>query len=376
LRLSLPATTSAKPDGRGIGFVSAKGIVRIAQVAPLCESVPPKLYGGTERIVSYLTEELVKQGHEVTLFASRDSTTRARLIPCCEMALRLSASVDPLPHYLLMLEKVLACARQFDVIHFHIDYLHFPLVHRQRLAHLTTLHGRQDIPDLVPLFREFHQLPVVSISDAQREPLPGANWQATVHHGLPMDLYAPDDQHGNYLAFIGRASPEKGLDRGIEIARRAGMEIRIAAKVDKADRAYFAQRIEPLLRQPHVTFVGEIGEDCKGEFLGKAAGLLFPIDWPEPFGLVLIEAMACGTPVVAYRRGSVEEVIDEGVSGFVCDGMEAAVDAVGRLPKLCRLRCRETFERRFSAARMARQYVEVYERSINREWCHGRDYPD
>ncbi|MDB5302089.1 MAG: glycosyltransferase family 4 protein [Phycisphaerales bacterium] len=343
--------------------------MRIAQVSPLCESVPPKLYGGTERIVSYLTEELVKQGHEVTLFASGDSATRARLVSCCERALRLSGScLDAGPYHLLMLEQVYEHARQFDVIHFHIDYVHFPLARRLRTVNVTTTHGRLDLPDLVPLFREYAEMPLVSISQAQRRPLPDANWLATVHHGIPdgPDMLRPfGAAHGGsngYLAFLGRASPEKGLDRAIEIARRAGRELRVAAKVDNADRAYFDARIAPLMRQPHVTYVGEIGEESKGGFLEKAAALVFPINWPEPFGLVLIEAMARGTPVIAFRAGSVEEVIEEGVSGFVCEGMESAVEAVARLGLISRARCREAFDRRFSAARMAREYLEVYER--------------
>lgn len=350
--------------------------LRIAQVAPLYESVPPKLYGGTERIVSYLTEELVRQGHEVTLFASGDSVTRARLVAACPRALRLAPDcIDSLAHHLILLEEVFRRAAEFDVIHFHVDYLHFPWTRRHPVPHVTTLHGRLDIPDLVPLHREFAGMPVVSISNAQREPLPGLDWQGTVHHGLPEDLHAFSGEPGEYLAFLGRVSPEKGLDHAIEIARRAGLPIRIAAKVDRADLAYFAEVIEPLLAQPHVEFLGEINEERKGEFLGGARALLFPIDWPEPFGLVMIEAMACGTPVIAFRRGSVPEIVGDGETGFVVATREEAVSAVGRLPEISRRRCRTTFERRFTAPRMAHDYLTLYRQQIER-WNDGRPDPD
>jgi glycosyltransferase involved in cell wall biosynthesis len=337
--------------------------MRIAQVAPLYESVPPKLYGGTERVVSYLTEELVRQGHDVTLFASGDSVTAARLVPQCAEALRLnSRCVDQLAHHVLMLEQVMQRAEDFDIIHYHVDYLHFPLSRRQRVPHVTTLHGRLDIPDLVPLYREFGEVPVVSISDAQRRPLPWLNWQATVYHGLPVDLYRPTLRPGDYLAFLGRISPEKGVDRAIEIARRTGIKLRIAAKVDRADRDYFREVIRPLLDQPFVEFIGEIGEREKEEFLGKALALLMPLDWPEPFGLVMIEAMACGTPVIAFRRGSVPEVVSDGVTGYIVDNVEEAVIAVRYVSQLDRQRCRRVFESRFTAERMALDYLRVYER--------------
>ena len=338
--------------------------MRIAQVAPLYESVPPKLYGGTERVVSYLTEELVRQGHEVTLFASGDSITRARLVAACDRSLRLDQRcVDQMSHHFLLLERVFQRAHEFDVIHFHVDYLHFPLSRRQPYAQLTTLHGRLDLPDLVPLYEEFCDMPLVSISKAQREPLPWANWLATVYHGLPEHLYRPRTEPGTYLAFLGRVSPEKRVDRTIEIARRAGIPLRIAAKIDPTNEDYYEREIVPLLNDAgaEVEFVGEIGEAQKDEFLRHAYALLFPIDWPEPFGLVMIEAMACGTPVIAYRNGSVPEVLEDGVTGFVVNGMEAAIAAVERVPEISRGQCREVFEERFSARRMAHDYVQVYE---------------
>src|SRR3954447_22354634 len=337
--------------------------LRIAQVAPLYESVPPKLYGGTERIVSYLTEELVRQGHEVTLFASGDSVTRARLVAACPRSLRLDPGcVDSLAHHLVLIEEVFRRADEFDVVHFHIDYLHFPVTRRLPVPHVTTLHGRLDIPDLVPLHREYQGMPVTSISDAQRAPLPWLNWQETVHHGLPVDLHGGIEEPGDYLTFLGRVSPEKGLDRAVEITRRAGLPLRVAAKVDRADLAYYEETIKPLLDQPHVDFVGEIGEAEKQRFLGNARALLFPIDWPEPFGLVMIEAMACGTPVVAFRRGSVPEVIDHGVTGFVVDGEAEAVQAIRDLRELDRHQVRRRFEQRFTVKQMAQQYSHHYER--------------
>ncbi len=334
--------------------------MRIGLVAPLHESVPPRTYGGTERVVSYLTEALVDAGHAVTLFASGDSVTRARLIACHPRALRLDPScVDPLPPHLAMLETVYRRGRELDVIHFHCDYLHFPSTRRERVPAITTLHGRLDIPELVPLYDEYSDQPVVSISDAQRAPLPQADWRATVYHGLPFDLHEASRRHAGYLAFVGRISPEKRVDRAIEIAQRCGMRLLIAAKIDRADREYHAS-IEHLLRAPGVEFLGEIDEHDKGRLLRGAAGLVFPIDWPEPFGLVMIEAMACGTPVLAFRRGSVPEVIDDGVTGFVVDDVDEAVDVVPALAALDRGRVRATFERRFTADRMAADYVRVY----------------
>ncbi len=342
--------------------------MRIAQVAPLHEAVPPKLYGGTERVVHYLTEELVRQGHQVTLFASQDSNTSAELVPCCARALRLDPNCrDRLAHHVLMLEKVAQRAKEFDIIHFHIDYLHFPLMRRLSVPHVTTLHGRLDIPDLFPLYQEFAEMPVVSISNAQRAPLPFVNWVATVYHGLPKDLFRFYARPGDYLAFLGRISPEKRPDRAIKIAEMVGMKLLIAAKVDEADRDYFEQVIRPLLKSPWVEFIGEIGDQEKNEFLGKAYALLFPIDWPEPFGLVMIEAMACGTPVIAWRCGSVPEVIEDGISGFIVESLEEAARAVEKVGSLKRILCRKAFERRFSAERMARDYLRVYERLTEEE---------
>jgi glycosyltransferase involved in cell wall biosynthesis len=339
--------------------------MRIAQIAPLYESVPPKYYGGTERVVSYLTEELVAQGHDVTLFASGDSITSAHLVPCCSRSLRLDPDcVDQMAHHVLALEQVMQCADEFDVLHFHADYFHYPLSRRAAYVDVTTLHGRLDIPDLAPLYREFCDVPLVSISDSQRKPLPWANWTATVHHGLPCDLYAYSPSAGEYLAFLGRISPEKRVDRAIEIARRAGIPLRVAAKIDSADRRYFDEKVAPLLDDPIVECIGEIGEDAKAEFLGNALALLFPIDWPEPFGLVMIEAMACGTPVIAYPHGSVPEIVEHGRTGFVVGTIEEAVDAVECISEIRRVDCREAFEERFTAARMARDYLRLYERLI------------
>lgn len=339
--------------------------MKIAQVAPLFESVPPKYYGGTERVVSYLTEELVRQGHEVTLFASGDSVTKAHLIAPCRRSLRLDKNcVDQLAHHILMLEMVFKQAHRFDIIHFHIDYLHFPLSRRHNIPHVTTLHGRLDIPDLVPLYREFAEMPVVSISNSQREPLPWLNWRGTVYHGLPEDLYTFREEHGKYLAFLGRIAPEKRVDRAIEIAKRTGIPLKIAAKVDKVDKEYFETVVQPLLRNPFIEYLGEIGDGEKNEFLGNAYALLFPIDWPEPFGLVMIEAMACGTPVIAYRRGSVPEVLEEGVTGFIVQGLEDAVEAVYKVRNINRRRCREVFEERFSATRMTRDYLNIYKQLL------------
>ncbi|HET9878064.1 MAG TPA: glycosyltransferase family 4 protein [Candidatus Limnocylindria bacterium] len=339
--------------------------MRIAQVAPLTESVPPQTYGGTERVVSYLTEELVRQGHDVTLFASGDSVTTAELVACAPRALRLDESVvDPIAHEVVELECVAAEASRFDIIHWHLDYFHFPMSRRLGVPQLTTLHGRLDIPDLAPVYREFGDMPVVSISNDQRAPLPNARWVATIHHGMPLDELELRAEPGEYLAFLGRISPEKRLDRAIEIARRAGLSLRVAAKVDDADRAYYEETIEPLLGAAHVEFIGEVGGADKQAFLAGARALLFPIDWSEPFGLVMIESMACGTPVIAFRNGSVPEVIDDGVTGFIVDDVDGAVEAVGRIDQLSRATCRSTFEARFSVERMARDYVALYEHLV------------
>ena len=347
--------------------------MKIAQVAPLYESVPPRYYGGTERVVYHLTEELVHQGHEVTLFASGDSATSGTLVPICPQALRLDDNcVDSMAHHILLLEQVGQAADRFDIIHFHVDYLHFPLSRLKKWPQVTTLHGRLDLPDLPPLYEEFSEMPVISISDAQRRPLPRARWMDTVYHGLPPDLYPYRSTPGEYLAFLGRISPEKRVDRAIEIAERAGLPLKIAAKVDPADRTYFEESIRPLLTASHVEFLGEISEEEKGSFLGNARALLFPIDWPEPFGLVLIEALACGTPVIASPHGSVPEILEDERTGFIVDSVEEAVGAVGQLASISRRDCRAAFEERFTAARMAREYVRVYEtlRSPTRPHSH------
>jgi len=345
------------------------GIMRIAQVAPLIESVPPKLYGGTERVVAYLTEALIDMGHEVTLFASGDSNTRARLVSTCPRALRLDPAVrDPLPHTLLLIERVRQMADEFDILHFHVDLLHFPTFRGYKHRSVTTLHGRLDLPDLLPFAREFDDMPVVSISDAQRTPLPFMNWVATVPHGLPKDLLTFQPKPEGYLAFLGRISPEKGPERAIRIARRAGLPLKIAAKVDRADQAYYETVVRPMLRQPGIEFLGEIREAEKSEFLGNAVALLFPVDWPEPFGLVMIEAMACGTPVIAFRRGSVPEVLDDGVTGLIVDDEAQAVRAIEHAQRLDRRAIRAVFERRFTAERMAADYVSVYRRLLQHEY--------
>jgi glycosyltransferase involved in cell wall biosynthesis len=353
--------------------MSRSGIaLRIAQVAPLYESVPPKLYGGTERVVSYLTEELVRQGHRVTLFASGDSRTSAELAAVCERAARFGH--DPTGAtalHTLLVETVFARADAFDVIHCHTDSIHLPLARRCPVPVITTLHGRLDIPALEPLYREFAELPLVSISNAQRTPLPWASWAGTVHHGLPLELHRPHYDAGKYLVFLGRVSPEKGVDRAIAIARGAGLPLKIAAKIDRGDREYFASQIEPLLATPGVEFLGEIDERAKTQLLGGALALLFPIDWPEPFGLAMIEAMACGTPVIAFRRGSVPEVVDPGVTGFIVTSIDEAVACVERARGLDRRECRRQFERRFCAARMAREYCSIY-RNCEARWCRLR----
>ena len=347
--------------------------MKIAQVAPLIESVPPRLYGGTERIVSYLTKELVELGHDVTLFASGDSITRAALAPCCHRALRLDPSVsDTLPHFMIMIDKVRERAEEFDVIHFHIDLFHFPLCRALAAQTLTTLHGRQDLGDLKPFYSRFGSMPLVSISNDQRKPLPSANFVATIQHGLPPDLHRPSFEQGSYLAFLGRISPEKRPDRAIRIARAAGIPLKIAAKIDKIDEDYFRNDILPLIDGPGVEFIGEINERDKTEFLGGAAALLFPIDWPEPFGLVMIEAMACGTPVLAFRRGSIPEIVENGVTGRVVDGEEEAVAALPEILSYDRRAVRQRFEERFTAARMARDYVGVYRQLLRTHASDGK----
>ena len=338
--------------------------LRIAQVAPLAESVPPQMYGGTERIVSYLTEELVRQGHDVTLYATGDSVTTAKLVAMRPRALRLDPDViDPLAHTVRLIERVMTDADRYDVIHFHMDHLQLGAMRRLRIPSLATMHGRMDLPDLAALYREFSDVALVSISDAQREPLPNLNWQATIYHGLPMDEIRPSMAPGSYLAFLGRTSPEKGLDQAIDIARRTGQPLKIAAKVDAVDEEYFEEEIRPLLTG-EIEFVGEIAEDQKDSFLGGASALLFPIDWPEPFGLVMIEAAARGTPVLAYPRGSVREVIEEGVSGMVVEDADQAVTTLPELLTLPRAEVRRAVEDRFSLARMAREYVTLYGRLI------------
>ncbi len=349
--------------------------MKIAQIAPLMESVPPRLYGGTERIVFWLTEELVRQGHDVTLFASGDSVTSGNLVSCARSALRLDPNVrDPVPYYMLMLDRVRTLAEQFDILHFHIDAYHFPLFRPMAGRTVTTLHGRQDLFDLHPLYLGFSEMPLVSISQAQRQPIASSNFAATVPHGLPRDLYKPiHDPRGGYVAFLGRISPEKRPDRAIEIARALGVPLKIAAKVDKADEVYFNQTIEPMLGQPGVEFIGEINESQKGAFLGEALALLFPIDWPEPFGLVMIEAMACGTPVLAFRRGSVPEIVDDGVTGRIVDTVEEAILALPEVLSLDRRAVRRRFEERFSATRMAKDYLRIYRSLLRQERAERRE---
>jgi glycosyltransferase involved in cell wall biosynthesis len=335
--------------------------MRIAQVAPLIESVPPRAYGGTERVVHYLTETLVQMGHDVTLFASGDSHTSAKLVAVVDRSLRLNPTrPDPVIWHTLMVDRVRELCSSFDVIHFHIDTVHLPVAIQCTTPSLTTLHGRLDLPDLKPLFRRFHRHPLVSISDNQRMPMPWANWLATIHHGLPLDLYSFHPEPQDYFAFVGRISPEKRCDRAIQIAIACDTPIRIAAKVDSVDRDYFAQKVEPMLDHPLVTFVGEIDDEVKNDFIGNARALLMPIDWPEPFGLVIIEALACGTPVIAYGHGSVPELLDHGNTGFVVSDQQQAIAAAREIHRIDRRVCRETFERRFCAPVMARRYLENY----------------
>jgi len=339
--------------------------LRIAQIAPLAESVPPRLYGGTERVVAYLTDALVAAGHDVTLFASGDARTSARLAAMRKQAIRL----DPTPlksdvaAHLAMLHEVRKRAPEFDVLHFHIDLLHFPLFEELAARTLTTLHGRLDVADLPEAYKRWHQFPLVSISDHQRRPLAFAHWLATVQHGVPPDLFDFSQRHQGYLAFVGRISPEKRPDRAIDIAGRAGLPIKIAAKVDAVDTVYFHEVVEPLLPSAHVEFLGEVDDTGKNELLGGAAALLFPIDWPEPFGLVMIEAMACGTPVIAWDAGSVPEIVDDGVTGFIVRSIDEAVMAVERAASLDRARIRAVFEKRFSVTTMSNRYLDLYARA-------------
>ena len=340
--------------------------MKIAQVSPLYEAVPPKLYGGTERVVAHLTDALVELGHEVTLFASAEAETKARLVPARDQAIRLDPALlkSDLAAHMAMLHEVRRRADEFDLIHFHTDMIHFPFFEDMAERTLTTLHGRLDLKDLPSVYSRWPQFPLVSISDSQRRPMPWANWAGTVLHGLETSLYRCGQGEGGYLAFLGRISPEKGPDRAIAIAKALGMPLKIAAKVDPADRPYFDEVIEPLLHHPLIEFVGEIGGAKKSEFLGRAAALLFPVNWPEPFGLVMIEAMACGAPVVAFGCGSVPEVIENGLTGFIVQSHDAAVAAVRRALTLDRRRIRARFELRFSAAAMARRYLGIYEEIV------------
>jgi glycosyltransferase involved in cell wall biosynthesis len=341
--------------------------MRIAQVAPLDEAVPPLFYGGTERIVAYLCDALVDMGHEVTLFASAESRTRAKLVRMRDQAIRLDKTTlkSHLAAHLAMMHEVRRRQHEFDVLHFHTDVIHFPLFEDIADRTLTTLHGRLDLKDLRNILMRWPDYPLASISDSQRAPLPHANWAATVHHGLPMKRFRfSPASHGGYLAFLGRVSPEKGPIRAIEIARAAGIPLKIAAKVDPHDEAYYHRCVEPLLADPLIDFIGEIGDTDKSDFLGNALALLFPIDWPEPFGLVMIESMASGTPVIAFNCGAVPEIVDDGVTGFVVNSSEEALAAIGRVKLLNRLRIRHICERRFSAASMAKRYLDVYARLV------------
>jgi glycosyltransferase involved in cell wall biosynthesis len=339
--------------------------MRIAQLAPLAESVPPKLYGGTERVIAWLADELVGMGHDVTLFASGDSRTSARLHPVWPQALRLGRkSTDPRAVCTLLLEAIARQAKEFDVVHAHVDWLHLPLLSRLGVPFLTTMHGRLDLPGLPDVIREFPDAGFVSISEHQRLPLEGANWLGTIPHGLPTQLFRPSYERGSYLAFLGRLTADKGPEDAIRIARAAGKALRIAAKTPRAETAFFKKKIEPHLDGEKIRLIGEVNDAGKQPFLADAAALLFPIDWPEPFGLVMIEAMACGTPVIAYRSGSVPEIIEDGVTGFIVESEDEAVSAVGRLPRLDRQKVRARFEERFSAQRMAREYEGQYRNLI------------
>jgi glycosyltransferase involved in cell wall biosynthesis len=337
--------------------------LRIAQVAPLAESVPPKLYGGTERVVAWLVEELVELGHQVSLFASADSVTRATLVPVWPRALRLGRPrADPVAACAVLLEALAQRAADFDVIHCHVDWMHLPLLRRLDVPFMTTMHGRLDLPGLPTVVRQFSDAPFVSISNDQRTPLPGANWLGTVYHGLPPESLQPRFENGNYLAFLGRLAPEKGPETAIRLARAARLPLRIAAKIPRGEKGYFKHQLEPLIDGQQIKLIGEVNDRTKQAFLREAAALLFPIDWPEPFGLVMIEAMACGTPVIAFRRGSVPEVIEDGATGFIVDNEQEALQAINRLPELDRHRVRAAFERRFTSRRMAEDYLHLYQR--------------
>jgi glycosyltransferase involved in cell wall biosynthesis len=335
--------------------------VRIAQVSPLYESVPPKAYGGTERVVHFLTEQLVKNGHEVTLFASGDSVTSAELIAVCERSLRLhSEKSDHLAQHFIQLDEVISSRSKFDVVHFHIDFLHFPASKLLHYHHVTTLHGCLDQEGLPQLYKRYNQLPVISISNSQRTPVPDADWIANVYHGLPVDLFKPAYNRGSYLAFLGRISPEKGIEYAIEAAKQLNIPLKVAAKIDANDKVYFDTKVHALLNHPLIEFLGEINDNEKQDFLSNAIALLFPVNWSEPFGLVLIESIACGTPVIAFRNGSVPEIIDEGITGYIVESVDEMVSAVKKIDRISRSGCRKRFEARFTSEIMVKNYEQVY----------------
>jgi glycosyltransferase involved in cell wall biosynthesis len=348
--------------------------MRIAQIAPLAESVPPKLYGGTERVVSWLTEELLALGHDVTLFASGDSVTKGKLVPIIPRAIRLGRPrPDPFPAYAAQLDAIAKAAEDFDIVHCHIDWVHLPLLNRLGVPHLTTIHNRLDTPDLPPVVRRFPQAPLISISNHHRAPLPGANWLGTVYHGMPADMLAPSYRPGSYLAFLGRLTKEKGPETAIHLAKAAGLPLRMAAKIPRSETRYYKECLQPIIDGEQIQLIGELKDAGKGDLLKGASALLFPIDWPEPFGLVMIEAMACGTPVIAFRRGSVPEVIDEGITGFIVDNEDEAIAAIKRIGELDRQLVRATFERRFTARRMTEDYLHHYEALLRMETGRALD---
>jgi glycosyltransferase involved in cell wall biosynthesis len=341
-------------------------MMKIAQISPLHESVPPKMYGGTERIVSYLTEELVERGHQVTLFASADSITKAELIsPGCKALRLIKNCVDPLSYHFLMLEMIQKEMQRFDIIHYHLDYIHYSYSRKNKTPHVTTLHGRLDIPELIPLFNEFKEMPVISISNSQKQPFSEINWKATIHHGLPENKYTFNSKPEDYFAFIGRFAPEKRPEIAIELCQKTNTKLKLAAKVDRADEEYYKAIVEPLLKQPNVNYIGEINDGEKNNFLGNAIALIFPINWPEPFGLVMIEAMACGTPVIAWNHGSVSEVIEHGVNGFIVNTMDEAIEAIKNIHKIDRKKVRENFEKRFTVKKMTDEYLNAYKEIIS-----------